>query len=376
MFHMKRGKFIMGKKQKGHYDPLEDLFNETIQIDYLNKDKSKDKLRKHKSKIRDAKCDLSDIDRKIMRTKSSHTMDPSIVEEELRTLKSERKSAQKKIKRGKKKIKNIKREIDRYNDRFDIADYVGNIVNLDGLFRCPINNFVENKVLDQSITAIGRMLNYPHPNWRKITSIVESTIGNLSMCMFDATDYVTIPIEVLTNYILRHKQILDNINPIAIVLLNKFLILSNFGTGSIIYDCDRRGKTTKFQTYYRKYCEGTHAFDQYVDFAKFQRRYMSPEQLHIFTQYQRIIRVMEDRGMIDCKSGKLKQRVRNTIRDLGLKRDQIGQLIHYGYDKSLDAARQYYADKNKSISDAISFARDISNFSPDYAGERYAMAGF
>lgn len=363
----------MGKKKS---DPLEDLFTEQIQLDFLSKDKSKSKLKKHKSKIKDYKVDLSDIERKITRMKSSHTMDPIIVEEELRSLKKEKKSTQKRIKQGKKKIKNIKREIEGYDDRFDTAEYVANIVNVDGLFRCPINNFVENKVLDQSITAVGRMMNYPHPNWRKITAVVESIIGNLSMCMVDATDYVTIPIEVLTNYILRHKQILDHINPTAIALLNKFLIVSNFGSGSIIYDCDNRAKTTKFQTYYRKYCEGTHAFDQYVDFAKFQRRYMSPEQLYIFTQYQRIIRVMEDRGMIDCKSGKLKQRVRNTIRDLGLKRDQIGQLIHYGYDKSLDAARQYYADKNKSISDAISFARDISNFSPDYAGERYAMAGF
>lgn len=294
----------------------------------------------------------------------------------MKQLKKSKKVLEKQIKKEHKKRKKLKLNLKGFEDRYDISDEVAQIVNIDGLFRSPDCRFIENRQLDQAIYYVGMMLNHSKPNYRKIVSLVETIIGKISMCMIDDIGTAIYLIQVLTDIILQHKRILDLISPIAIVVYSKFLLLSGVDGSNIVYDCDRIGKTNKFVNCYKKYCEGKYAFDQFVDFSKFQRRFMSPDQQLLFSQYQRVIRVMEDMGMIDCKSGKLKQKARNTIRNLGIRRDQIGKIIHYGYDKSLDAAQQYYSNRDKKMEPVFETARALSRFSPDYAGEMYAMSEF
>ena len=352
------------------------LLDDHVNLDYLNKKKVKSKLKKEKKKASILKDEKNEIERKMNIAKSSPTMNHDFARAEIKQLSKDKKSLEKKIKKQKKKTKQLKKEIDQFDNRYDISDVVAEIVNVDGLFRTPDNRYLDNHLLDQGLAMVGKMLNHGYPNYRKIATMVENIIGNLSMCTFDPIDHDIYLIQTLNDYILKHKPLLDVISPIHIVLYNKFLMLSNLGAGNIVYECDRSVKTNKFSREYRKYCEGRYAFDQFVDFAKCQRKYMNPQQQVLFVQYQRIIRVMEDMGMIECQSGKVKQRVRNGLRNVGLKRNQIGQLIHYTYDKSMDAARDYYAKKESNVAKVVDFAHDISRFSPDYAGELYAMDSF
>lgn len=357
-------------------DRTRSLLDDHVGLDYLDKKKVKSKLKKEKKKASLLKDERDEIRKKMNVTKTSPAYNSDLAKIELKQLSKDKKSLEKKIKKKKKKAKQLKKEIDQFDNRYDISDAVAEIVNIEGLFRTPDNRFLNNHILDQGVTMIGRMLNHGSPNYRKITTMVESIIGNLSMCTYDPLIHDSYIIQTFTNYILRHKPILESINPLAVIVYNKFLMLSNLDASNIVYDCDRVVKTNKFSREYQKYCEGRYAFDQFVDFAKFQKRYMNPEQQHIFVQYQRIIRVMEDMGIIECQSGKIKQRIRNGLRDVGLKRNQIGQLIHYTYDKSLDAAQDYYAKKGSKAAGMIDFAHSISRFSPDYAGELYAMDTF
>lgn len=358
-------------------DRIKSLLDDTVTLDYLDKNKFKNRLKKTKKKTSLLKAEKKEIDKQIRYTQSSPAINQDIANNQIYDLKKQKKSLTKKIKKGKKKSKQLKKEIDMFNDRFDISDVVAEIVNVEGLFRTMDNRYVENNVMDHGIAMIGKMLNHANPNYRKISSMIETVIGKLSMCTLDPTMHEIYSIQTLTRYILRHKPILDTINPMAIIIYNKFLLLSNLDGSNIVYDCDRIVKTNKFSRAYQKYCEGRYPFDQFVDFAKFQRKYMTSSQQLMFSQYQKVIRVMEDMGMIDCQSGKIKQRMRNGLRDLGIKRNQIGQLIHYTYDKSMDAAREYYSSKgNTQAANAIGFAHNVSRFSPDYAGELYAMSGF
>lgn len=352
------------------------LLDEHINLDYLNKQKVVSKLKKKKKKTSLLKDEKNEIVRKMNNLKNSPAVNQDIAKSEIQQLSKDKKSLEKKIKKRKKKAKQLKKEISQFDDRYDISDVVAEIVNVEGLFRTPDNRFLENHLLDNGLYLIGKMLNHAVPNYRKITAMIETIIGNISMCTYDPMVHNSYLIQTLTDHILKHKPILDSINPMAIILYNKFLMLSGLDGVNIVYECDRIVKTNKFSKEHRKYCEGRYAFDQFVDFAKYQRKYMNPSQQLLFSQYQKIIRVMEDMGLIDCQSGKIKQRIRNGLRDVGLKRNQIGQLIHYTYDKSLDAARDYYAKKGSSAAKVVDFAHDISRFSPDYAGELYAMSGF
>lgn len=354
----------------------ESLLDDHVTLDYLNKNKSKSKLKKLKKKTSLLKDEKKEIDRKIKRTKSSPAINQDLANTEIEKLTKDKKMLKKKIKKGKKKKKQLQREIDQFDDRFDISGMIGDIVNVEGLFRTTDNRYLDNHIFDHSMYLIGKMMNQSSPNYRKISTMIEGVIGNLSMCTYDPMVHDTYLIQILTKYILKHKPILDTIKPMAIVLYNKFLMLSNLDGSNIVYDCDRIVKTNRFSREYQKYCEGRYPFDQFVDFAKFQRKYMNSNQQLLFSQYQKVVRVMEDIGMIDCQSGKIKQRVRNGLRDFGIKRNQIGQLVHYTYDKSMDAARDYYAKKGSSAAKAIDFAHDLSRFSPDYAGELYAMSSF
>ena len=351
------------------------LLTEQVGSDYLDKKARKRELSRIKQKKKKLTKQRDELDRQISMTKNS-PRPQQMVADELAILERNRKKLTKKIKKQKKKAKNTKRDLSEFDTRYSISADVEQIVNVDGLFRTPDTRYIDNGLLDLSIHGIGRMLNHANPNFRKIGSIVESIIGNLSLCICDSTMIDHKMIELLNQYIFTQKPVLDVLDPIAIVIYNKFLILSHLNNDAIVYECDRIGKTNKFSTAYRRYCEGKYPFDQFVDFAKFQNRYMSQEQQILFIQYQRVIRAMEDRGMVDCQSGKLKQRIRNGLRDIGIRKNQIGGLIHYTYDKSLDAARKYYSEKDERLAPVFDYISAISRFSPDYAAEMYAMDGF
>lgn len=296
--------------------------------------------------------------------------------EEIKQLSKQKKSLKKQIHRHNRKIKKSKEKIHQIGERKDLGYEIDMMVNNDGLFRTNDIRYIQNGLLQQSIQSIGMMLNHAKPNYRKIASMTESVIGHLSLCNCDYMSIDGKMIELLSNYILEHKKILECINPIAVVLYAKFLILSQLDDVSIVFNCDQILHCQKFSNAYRRISEGKYAFDQYVEFSKFQNRFMTQEQRWIFSQYQKIIRVMEDQGMVTCESGKMKQKTRNFIRDMGIHRDQIGELLHYSYDKALDAAHRYYEEKDPNLEPLFGYIRDISNFSPSYAGERYAMASF
>lgn len=351
------------------------LLDDHVGLDFLDKKKYKSKIKKQKSKKQQLVKEKDKIREQIMNTKTSMGPQESI-DEKLKLLKKSKKKLNKKIKKRKQKAKDLKRQLQQFDERYDISYEVEQIVNSDGLFRTPDTRYIDNGLFERSIHTVGMMLNHAQPNYRKIGAVVESIIGNLSLCMCEPQTIDYKLVEIFTNYVLAHKPILDVIDPFAVVLYNKFLILSHLSGYSIVYECDRITKSTKFSTAYRRYCEGKYAFDQFVDFSKFQRRYMTQEQQILFSQYQRVIRVLEDMGYVDCKSGKFKQRVRNGMRDLGIKRSQIGEMIHYTYDKSLDAARQYYASKDPRLNGMFDYLQHITQFTPEYAGERYAMSRF
>lgn len=346
-----------------------------INTDFLDKKKVKQQLKDRKKRRQQLHDDLDQYNRRMVLTRESHGS-PEAINSEIDLLKKGKKKIKKKLEKNKKKSKKIKRELKGFDQRFSVSSQIQQIVNVDGLFRTEDIRYVTNGYLDISIHAVGKMLNFRTPNYRKITDLVENIIGNLSLCYVDdrVVDYKMI--EILTNYILRHKPILDLIDPFAVVLLNKFLMLSRLSGSSIVYDCDNIARTNKFSNCYCRYIEGKYAFDQFIDFAKFQQKFMTSEQMIIFSQYQRIIRVLEDGDYIDCKSNKVKQRFRNGLRDIGIRRQQVGQLAHYAYDRTMDAAREYYSGKDKRFDPLFEHLRAISQFTPDYAGEAYAMSRF
>jgi hypothetical protein len=351
------------------------LLDEPIQLDFLDKKKFRKKIKNRKKNIHGLNDERDDLRRKIAMAKNS-PRSQDIIDAEVKILKKSKRKLDKDIKKQKNKMKKTKKKLRGFGERYDISSHVQQIVNVDGMFRTEDVRFITNGCFDTCVATVGKMLNFQKPNYRKIASLVETIIGNLSLCYVDARsiDYKTI--EILSEYILRHKPILDVINPFAVVVYNKFLLLARIGSASIIYDCDNITKSNKFSNSYKRYIEGKYAFDQFVDIAHFQQRYMTSEQMVIFSQYQRIIRVLEDGDYIDCKSNKLKQRIRNGLRDAGIRKQQIGQLVHYAYDRSMDAARDYYEKKDKRYGQLFDYLGSASKFSPDYAGDLYAMQGF
>lgn len=353
-----------------------DLLDETITSDYLDQGRERGKLKKHKKKRKLLIKEKDRIDHQISMLKSSETFDES-TETDISLLKKRKKGIVRDIKKTKKKARDIRRSMSQYDDRLVLAREVEAMVNVDGLFRTRDIRYLTNNHFKRGLYLVGSMMNHRKPNFRTITSMIECIIGNLSLCNCGSEVINHIDIEILCKYLLRNKRILGMIDPIAVVVLNKWLILSGLNDHAIVYECDRLAKTTRFSTLYKKLCEGKFSFDQFVDFSKFQRRYMTAEQQIIFEQYQRIVRVMEDMGMAYCKSGKIKQRIRNGLRDLGIRKNQVGQIIHYTYDKTLDAARNYYAQRgNDGMATLTDYARGLTNFTPEFAGEQYAMSRF
>lgn len=352
------------------------ILGKEVTYHWLDKNPHQRKIKGIKKETKSLKQRKSDLKLEITRVK--HDTEVPISDEQreetIHQLKKERDDLSKGIRKNKKKIQKHKGKIKQIDDRVEYGYQVDDMVNNAGLFRSMDDRYIRNGLFRQSVRDIGLMLNHLHPDWRKITSMVENVIGNLSMCICDPTVDMQNMSILFSNYILKLKPILEKIRPSMVVLYAKWLMLNRLNDANIIYDYDTILHSTKFADEYRRKIEGKPSFDHFVEFSKLQNNYMTPVQRYMYNQTQRIIRVMEENGMITCDSNKIKQRFRNGLRNLGVTSSQVGEIVHYAYDNALDKAQKYYAEKDPNMDPMFGYIRDISNFSPSYAGERYAMA--